>query len=144
MKRAPSIRDLERRNDPKVTFLPTAARRQVQQQWNAAGRAERARLRREDPWPGEYLHHGQRAAIEAARLSRSVQRTPGLVLALALVMASDGEVRARVESLLEATAATGCAASRDALAMLRIHPRTIGEQNDIWFAWRYLNGEGRP
>lgn len=144
MKRSPSIRDLERRNDPKVTILPTAARRQVQQQWNRDTRDERARLRRENPWPGEHLHPHHRAAIKHARTSQSVQRTPGLLLAMALAITADGEARAKVENLLAASAAAGCTASQGALAMLRIHPRTIGEQVDVDFAWRYLDQEEQP
>jgi hypothetical protein len=139
MKRAPSIRDLKRWNDPKVVILPTAAPKQVQQQSNRASREARCKLRSEQPWPGEHLHPGQRQAIENAKAMAETQQTPELVLAMAMFAALDPEGRAKVDEQLALAVLTGCVAARRAQAKVSI--RTIGDRIDSDFAFRYLEGD---
>ena len=139
MTRVPSIRELERRNDPNVVILPTAARRQVQQNYNESTRAERRRLREENPWPGQHLYPGQRRAIENAKLVQEVERTPELAMLLAIFAALDPETRAKVDEQLALMGIGGCRRVRQAQALLSI--RTLGDRLDSDFAFRYLEGE---
>jgi hypothetical protein len=92
MKRAPSIRDLERRNDPQIAILPTAARRKVEQQWNDATRAQARRLRMDQPWPGEYERPEAR---ETRAQTIDATRTPELLIAMAVVKVLTPEQRQR-------------------------------------------------
>jgi len=73
----------------RVVRLPTAARRKVQQFHNKYSRAERARLRAESPWPGEYIYPGIRAQMPLAEAIVSAEGNPILMQAVELLVTSE-------------------------------------------------------
>lgn len=122
-----------------VVRLPTAARRQVKQQWNDSTRAARQALREACPWPGEYKLPADRAreAKESAKPSIAhIPLTPALIIASAMYGMADEKLQQTVGAVIK-LAALGrpCAATQDALLMIQAvtsidtqPPAKIGER----------------
>lgn len=139
MTRVPSLRELRASLPPNVAILPTAATRQVQQQWNKATRAARRALRDQHPWPGEYLLPGQRRAISRAQAINQVKQTPELRLAFAILASLDLESRKKVVERLAVEALSGSPEAQQALAIGQCASMTVGESVDMDFAFNWIS-----
>lgn len=122
-----------------VVRLPTAARRQVKQHMNAAARAARKVLREETPWPGEYIHFGEREALKLAAVVATVRPSVELELLRGICAALDDVARAKVVQNLAPGVAVGRQTAEQALAVLRTTRMTVGETVDFHAAWRRLH-----
>lgn len=109
-----------------VVRLPTAARRKVQQRYNKHFRANVPEMRAQ--WPGKYIHPGVRAKLPDAAALLLMERTPELLLAMAMFQALTEEQRQSGRNDCEILKYTGPAA-RAAAATIQI--RTIGECVDL-------------
>ena len=116
-----------------VVRLPTAPRRQVQQNYNRAKFAARKLL---PQFTGEHICPGRRRALKDAAIIQDVGPSAALSLALGLFFALDteGQQRAR-EALVKA----GDPRYFPAFAIL-LHRHTIGEQLDLQWALDRLAG----
>lgn len=136
---APSLR-VVRAHHPEVAILPTAPDRQVQQPWNRANRAERAKLRSESPFAERYQHPQQREAMKRAEVMREVGQTPELIVLLSILETLDRDTRlAMVERL--AWRAVAKPVFRQALEIIRSTTLNLGEQMDLARALDTLTGE---
>ena len=122
-----------------VLRLPTAASRKVQQPCNRWGRAARKELREATPWPGEYIHHQRRAAMRKAEILISIERTPALVLALAIFAELDQDTRLRVIGQMAKGGASGEVCQ--AIELTSTVGTTFGEQWDLMWAMDRLRGK---
>lgn len=127
---------------PNVVVLPTAAPRQVQQNYNRAARAARAALREEAPWPGEYQHHRQREAMRRAEIIQETARTPEMLLVSMLLQTIDDDARRKIAEGLAPSVVVGDRTALQAFAILQCSRMTVGEQLDLQRAQQQLN-EGR-
>lgn len=136
---APSLRSVRAMNAPNVVVLPTAATRQVQQNYNRAAAAERKKLREERPWPVDrYAHPQLREARKRAAALREVEITPTLMVLLAMLGTTPREQRA---AMIEQLAPAGGAA-RTAVEIIRSTLLNVGEQMDLLRAQQEL-ADGR-
>lgn len=138
MKRAPSLRDLRRNCPDNVVILPTAAPRQIHQQWNKETRAAKRALRDAHPWPGESLFPSQREAIKRAETINQVRQTPELRVAFAILTALDIEMRKKVVERLAVESLSGSPEARQALAIGQCASLTVGESIDMDFAFKWI------
>ncbi|MCA1653669.1 MAG: hypothetical protein ABR588_05920 [Sphingomicrobium sp.] len=115
-----------------VVRLPTAARRQVKQACNKAGRAARAALRAEQPWPGEYLFPGIRDAMRRLRGLRSMPSSAAVNLARSVVDPETINERPRVLGLIRCGVDAGDPFAREVHRLLReLTGTTYGDHNDF-------------
>lgn len=138
MNRVPSLRELRRKRPENVAILPTASPRQVRQNQSREARALRRAFHETNPWRGEYLYPGQREAIKRAEIINSVERTPALRIACAILSTLDAETRKKVASKLEYEATSGAYEAKQALAVSECFSLTIGEAADMKFAFHKL------
>ena len=122
---------------PNVVRLPTAARRQVQQRRNRYTRAAAAELRAQ--WPGEYISPGIREKLPDAAALLCLERTPELLLAVAMLETMDEDRKAQVRAYLEPLKHHNESA-RAASALIGL--RTVGDQINLDAAAKLLRGEG--
>ncbi len=120
-----------------MSSASTAAPRQVQQRRNRFTRAVAAELRAQ--WPGEYIHPGIRAKLPDAAALLCVERTPELLLAVAMFETMSEERRAQVRAYLEPLKNYNAAARG---AAILVEPRTIGDQVNLDAAMQLLRREG--
>lgn len=120
-----------------VVRLPSAAPRQVQQRRNRFTRAVAAELRAQ--WPGEYIHPGIRAKLPDAAALLCVERTPELLLVVAMFETMSEEQRAQVRAYFEPLKHCNVAA-RGASVLIQL--RTIGDQVNLDAAMQLLRREG--
>lgn len=116
-----------------VVRLPTAARRKVQQRYNKQYRAAAAEMRAQ--WPGRYIPPHVRAQLPDAAALLLMERTPELLLAIAMFEALDEGQRMQVRAQCEMLQHTGPAA-RGAAASIR--RRTIGDSVSLDFAMKLV------
>jgi hypothetical protein len=116
-----------------VVRLPTAAKRKVQQRNNKHYRALVPAMRAE--WPGKYIAPHVREKIPDAAALLLVERTPELLLSIALFEALSEEQRNQVRSQCEMLKYTSPAA-RGAAALIQI--RTIGDSVSLDAAMKLL------
>ena len=116
-----------------VVRLPTAARRKVQQRYNRHFREAAREMRKE--WPGEYISPHVREKLPEAAALLQLERTPELLLVLAIFQALSPEQQQQVRADCEMMKYTG-AAARAANAAIQI--RTIGESFDLHAAMERL------
>lgn len=121
-----------------VVRLPTAARRQVKQVNNAAGRAARKALREENPWPGEFLYPAQRQAMKTAQTLIDLQPTVELELLSAICAALGDDQRAKVIEALGPGVVAGRKAAEKALAVVQSTKMTVGDSIYLSNAMRSL------
>jgi hypothetical protein len=140
MHRAPSLRDLRRNRPDNVVILPTAAPRQIHQQWNKETRAAKRSLCAAHPWPGERLFPGQREAIKRAEAVNSAKQTPALRIAFAILASLDAETRKAVAGRLAVEALSGVPEAKQAAAIADCAALTIGERLDLDFAFKWIAG----
>ena len=115
-----------------VVRLPTAPRRMVRQPCNKWSRAVRKKLREEQQWPGEYIHPQRRAALRKAQTLVGIERTPGLVLALAIFAELGDDTQSRVIGRMAKEGA--CKEVRQAIELAQTVGDTVGEQLDLMWA----------
>lgn len=127
-----------------VVRLPTASRRQVQQACNKQGREHRAAFKRANPWPGEYVFPGIRAARSMAESIKTVGRTPELCIVFAMLATMDRIERAKIMAALNEMGERNpdCESTRSAGNLIAATLLTYGEQNDLGRAMDSL--EPRP
>lgn len=140
MNRAPSLRDLRRNRPDNVAILPTAAPRQIYQQWNKDTRAAKRALLEANPWPGERLFPGQREAIKRAEAISGAKQTPALRIAFAILASLDAETRKAVAGRLAMEAISGVPEAKQASAIADCAALTIGERLDLDFAFKWIAG----
>ncbi|KRA80307.1 hypothetical protein [Altererythrobacter sp. Root672] len=116
-----------------VVRLPTAARRKVQQRYNKHFRAIVPEMRAQ--WPGEYIDPGVRAKMPDAAALLLVERSPELLLAIAMFETLTEEQRTSVRNRCEMLKYTG-ASARGAAALIQI--RTIGDSVNLDAAMKLL------
>ncbi len=124
---------------PNVVALPTAAPRQVQQQYNRASRAARGALREACPWPGQYHHPQQREAMRKADIIRQMPVTPELLLVSMLLQTVPEDAFLKIVERLAPSVAAGDQLSVQALTVLQCSRMTIGEQFDFLRAQQQLS-----
>lgn len=142
MNRAPSLRDLRRNAPDNVVILPTAAPRQICQQWNKETRAAKRALCEAHPWPGERLFPGQRKAIKRAETINSAKQTPALRIVFAILAALDAETRNKVAGRLAVETLSGSTEAKQALALAECALLTVGERVDLDFAFKWIAERG--
>jgi len=124
-------------NSSNVVRLPSAARRKVEQRWNKHTRPVAFEMRRQ--WPGKYINHTIREKLPDAAALLLIDRSPELLLSIAIFEALDEERRSQVRAYLEMLKHTGDSA-RGAAAIVQL--RTIGDQVSLDAAMKLLRGEG--
>jgi hypothetical protein len=119
---------------PNVVRLPTAASRQVKQNYNREAAGARRSLREAAPWPGEYRHPSDRAMDELAALLLAIEPTPASELLRAILSTLDDEARATVAKVLAPGVVCGRESARQAFALLRSTKLTVGDQHYLGLA----------
>lgn len=112
-----------------VTRLPTASPRKVRQYTNKASRAARQQLREAQPIAFDFKFPGVRAAEGKAAVLATVERTPALVLAEAILSVMDRETREKVIEKLapRVLSETG----RQAFEIATTTTMSLGEKCDL-------------
>lgn len=113
---------------PNVVRLPTAAPRMVDNYRFAEQRRAGRAARESSPFADRYIHPHVRAKLPDAAALLLVERTPELLLAIALFETLDEEKRRQVRAQCEMLKYTGPSA-RGAAALIQI--RTIGDSVNL-------------
>lgn len=122
-----------------VVRLPGAARRKVQQRYNKHFRQVVPAMRAE--WTGEYISPEVRRKLPDAAAMLLLERTPELLLCLAIFESLTPDQQMRVRESCESMKFTGAAARTAAVA---IQTRTIGDSVTLAAAMKVLSARGEP
>ena len=134
----PSLRQLRANLPENVVILPTAAPRQVPQPTNRDGRLARHALRELSADHFAYKDPGLRKAERRAAILRNAGKTPGIVLAHAILAELDRETRGRVIGRLARS--EGDETARAAFEFAQTTILNVGEQYDLLRAFESLDG----
>jgi hypothetical protein len=115
---------------PNVTRLPTAAPRQVKQNYNRAAAAAKAALRRADPWPGEYVHPNDREALNLVLAAYKLTPTPEMLIVAELLTLLPWEQRRAIRNKFKTIASCGSEPHQQALAAVHPYAMNVGEECD--------------
>lgn len=113
---------------PNIVRLPTAAPRQVSNRRFTEQRQAAGLARRSSPFKDRYIHPQVRAKLPDAAALLLVDRTPELLLSIALFEALNEDQKQRVRNQCEMLKFTGPEA-RGAAVLVQL--RTIGDSVDL-------------
>jgi hypothetical protein len=129
--------------DGKVTSLPTASPRRVNNYRFAEQRRAAIAARKASPFAGRYLHHHEREANQLASDLAPIVQTPVLLIVSALLRTMDDHAVSKVLEQLAPGAVAGRTAHRQAVTAVKVSRLNVGQLLDLLRAQGRLNGEGR-
>jgi len=132
---APPAFDVAATVGQRVVRLPTAARRQVQQPCNKAGREARRAFKAAHPWPGEHIFPCHRDAMRGIRELRARPTTPAVSLARAIIDAREPGMSKAIMQIIDVSAKAGEPVAVEVMAILTtVIGETVGAQSDFLWA----------
>lgn len=125
-----------------VFALPCAAPRQINNYRFAEQRRAAVQAYKSSPFLGRYVHHQAREADRLAAELSTIEQTPALLIASAMLRAMDNETVKRVIEALAPGVVAGSKPHTQAVATIKTSRLCIGEQSNLLRAIDRLR-EGR-
>lgn len=127
---------------PNVVAFPNAAARKVDNYRYADQRRAVLAARKDSPLCARYLAPWEREADKLAEDLASIEQTPALLIASAILRTMDADQYTRVLEQLAPGAVSGRKPTMQAIATVKASRLCVGEQFDLFRALDRLRGEG--